>query len=211
MGIEYYAFALFVAALISLIAILFKLLFANARRQNKMLDEKESKLLQLYRNVESIMEEFNDQIKAAMDDIKEYEKRAAAYRASMMKPPEPVKKEEPAPTPRVEKPSRAMTVDSSRIRAASEVLERAERMIKNSPGKKTVPAEENSGGEVIQRLFDDSSSEQPATDKEKQAKHNNRRESILTLAEEGKTHAQIARELSITQNEVKLVIGLNNK
>jgi len=35
-----------------------------------------------------------------------------------------------------------------------------------------------------------------------------RRESILTLAEEGKTHAQIARELGITQNEVKLVIGL---
>ena len=210
MGIEYYAFALFVAALISLIAILFKLLFANARRQNKMLDEKESKLLQLYRNVESIMEEFNDQIKAAMDDIKEYEKRAAALKAAMMKPPEPVKREDPEPAPHVEKPARAMTVDSSRIRAASEVLERAERMIKSSPGKKSAPAAENVSGEIIQRLFDDASSEQPSAGTEKQTK-NKRRETILTLAQEGKTHAQIARELSITQNEVKLVIGLNSK
>ena len=210
MGIEFYAFALFVAALITLIAILFKLLFANARRQNKMLDEKESKLLQLYRNVESIMEEFNDQIKAAMDDIKEYEKRLAAYKASMTKPPEPVKKERSEPEPRIEKPAKTMTVDSSRIRAASEVLERAERMIKSSPAKKTVPAAANDNGEVIQRLFDDTSTDQPVIDTEKQTK-SKKRESILKLAEEGKTHVQIARELSITQYEVKLVIGLNGK
>ena len=209
MGIEYYAFALFVAALISLVAILFKLLFANARKQNKLLDEKETKLLQLYQSVESIMEGFAEQIKTSMDDIKEYENRAAKHMAELMKQRaalEEAKKQE-APPPQVEKPTRAMTVDSSRIRAASEVLERAERMIKSSPAKKTNAAQANNAGGVIQRLFDDAAAEQPAAEPEKKAV-SKRRESILTLAEEGKTHAQIARELGITQNEVKLVIGL---
>ena len=208
MGIEYYAFALFVAALICLIAVLFKLLFANVRRQQKLLDEKESKLLQLYQTVESIMEEFNDQIRAAMDDIKEYENRAAAHVASLAKAAKTVKNEEreqPAPE---EKPVRAMTVDSTRIRAASEVLERAERMIKSSPEKKQPPQTGNGSAEVIHRLFDETSGEIPQAQEENQTK-NARRESILALAREGKTHAQIARELGITQNEVKLVIGLN--
>ena len=210
MGIELYAFALFIAALICLIAVLFKLLFAGVRRQRKLLDEKESRLLQLYQTVESIMEGFNDQIKTAMEDIKEYENRAAAHRAFQPLPPEPAKKAEPPAQPRAENPKRAMTVDSSRIRAASEVLERAERMVKSSSGKSVGHVAVNGGsGDVVQRLFDDITPEQKADGAEAQQKHK-RRDSILALAEEGKTNAQIARELGITQNEVKLVIGLNN-
>ena len=64
-------------------------------------------------------------------------------------------------------------------------------------------------GEVIQRLFDDMTDEPPETAAETQVKHK-KRDSILALAEEGKTNAQIARELGITQNEVKLVIGLDS-
>ena len=209
MGIEYYAFALFIAALVCLIAILFKLLFANVRRQRKLLDEKESKLLQLYQTVESIMDEFNDQIRAAMDDIKAYEERAAVHMAIMARPPEPEKSEVIERPLQEEIPVRAMTVDSSRLRAASEVLERAERMIKSNPGKKITPAAQSGGnGEVIQRLFDDTAAGKPAVGTEAQIKQKKNRESIIMLAQEGKTHAQIARELSITQNEVKLVIGL---
>ena len=207
MGIEHYAFVLFVAALICLIAILFKLLFANTRRLKKLLDERESKLLQLYQTVESIMEDFTEQIKVAMEDIKEHENRAAKHMADLMKQAAAKKEAQPEARPQPEKPAKAMTVDSSRIRAASEVLERAERMIKNSPGKKNITAAGGSGTGVIQRLFDDTTGEQQAAEPEKQAV-SKRRESILALAEEGKTHAQIARELGITQNEVKLVIGL---
>ena len=86
MGIQYYAFALFVSGLICLIAILCKVLFADFRRQHKLLDEKETKLLELYRTVEGIMEELSDQskatmeelsgkAKATMDELKEYEER----------------------------------------------------------------------------------------------------------------------------------------
>ena len=210
MSIDYYAFALFIAALVCLIAIILKVLFANVRLQRKLLDEKETKLLQLYRTVESIMEDFNDQIRTSMDDIKEYEERTAAHIASLSIQQEQVQKEETAPQPhQAEVPSRKMTVDSSRIRAASDVLERAERMIKSSPGAKTTPSARSAGGSVVQRLFDDPQSERQTenTEIEPQAKLE-KRDIIPILAKEGKTYAQIARELGITQNEVKLVIQL---
>ena len=211
MGVEYYAFALFIAALICIIAIIIKMLFGNVRRQRKLLDEKETELLQLYRSVEGIMEGFNDQIQEAMDDIKEHENRAAEHMAALSKQAEAAKKEEKESLPQPERKAKAMTVDSSRIRAASEVLERAERMIKGSSQKKTTPAAWSGSGDVIQRLFDDPMGE-PADDNpqdeiETQIK-NNKREDILALSKEGKTHSQIARDLGITQNEVKLVIGL---
>ena len=202
-------FAVYIAALICLIAFILKVLFGNVRSHRKLLDEKEEKLLQLYRTVESIMEEFTDQIKTAMDDIKEYESRAAEHMASLSRPPEAAMDEEKEKPARTENPKKTMTIDSSRIRAASEVLERAERMVKSSSGKRIDYVVGNEDREVIQRLFDDDTTlEAQSGSAETQEKHK-RRESILALAEDGKTHAQIARELGITQNEVKLVIGLN--
>ena len=208
-GTEHYAFALFIAALVCLIAIICRLLFANVRRLRKTLEEKEANLMQLYRTVERVMEDFNDQIRTAMDDIKGYESLAAERLASLARPPEPIVNEEPERPVQLENPKRAMTVDSSRIRAASEVLERAERMVKSKTGKSVDYVVGNDNGEVIQRLFDDITVEQQAVVTETQIKQK-RKESILALADDGKTHAQIARELGITQNEVKLVIDLNN-
>ena len=252
MGIEYYAFALFIAALICLIAILFKLLFANLKQQRRMLEEKEKNLLQLYQTVESIMDDFNDQIATAMDDIREYESRAAAYRAaytvlSSVQPNGYARQSEQelpvangqsampiqsaAPVQPTESghpttqgsetsshewvvsddtPARAMTVDSTRIRAAGEVLERAERMIKSNAersGARQSSRAANGGGEVIQRLFDDSVSDVPASGSDVSVPHK-RRDIILALHGEGKSNALIAKELGITQNEVKLVIDL---
>jgi len=231
MGIEYYAFALFVAGLISLIAILCKVLFADLRRQHKLLDEKETKLLQLYRTVENIMEEFADQIKTTTEEMKEHESRLAQQAAAIALPPEPAKKE-PA-----EKLPRSVTVDSTRIRAASEVLERAERIIKSdalknhaagsgygsSSGSNRGNSSSGSsssgnnsgnssssgggGGAVFQRFFDETASEQPAHEAEKNGSQT-RTEAILALASEGKTEAQIASEMGITRYEVRLVVGL---
>ena len=202
MGIEYYAFALFVSGLICLIAILCKVLFTDLRRQHKLLDEKETKLLQLYRTVESIMEEFADQVKATMEELKEYESRSAKRALMVALPPETVKKEQPA-----EKPSRSVTVDSTRIRAASEVLERAERIIKSDTLK---PQPSSNNGAVFQMFFDESEAELQESEAETNKKQT-RNESILAMAAEGKTDAQIASELGITRNEVKLVIGLKKQ
>jgi len=201
-GIELYAFALFIAGLICLIAILCKVLFADLRRQHKMLDEKETKLLQLYRTVENIMEEFNDQVRATTEELKDFETRSAKRALSVAQPPEQVKKEK-----QIEKPSRSVTVDSSRIRAASEVLERAERIIKSD---KLKPPINSNNGAVFQMFFDETEAEISANETEAKDKKT-RNEAILSLAAEGKTDAQIASELGITRNEVKLVIGLKKK
>ena len=208
MGIEYYAFALFIAGLICLIAILTKVLFSNVKSRNKLLDERETKILQLYQTVESIMEDFNDQVKAAMEEIKEYELRAVKREALLaMKTeaaPEPVKAEQ------FEKLPRAERLDPNRLKAAGDVIARAERIVKRDTLISPVPPENTDNGAVFQRLFDETAEEAAAEMREATSKQA-RKEAILTLAEEGKTDAQIAKELSITQNEVKLVIGLTRK
>jgi len=78
MGFEYYVFALFIAALVCVIAIICKVLFSNVKRQRKLLDEKESQILQLYTSVETLMEEFNEQMKMTTGELKELEDRTSA-------------------------------------------------------------------------------------------------------------------------------------
>lgn len=209
MSIDYYAFALFIAGLICLVAILCKVLFSNVKRQHKLIDEKETKLLQLYQTVESIMEEFSDQAKSTMEEIKEYEARAAKGAAALAVkldslPPEQVK------TERFERLPRADRVDTSRLRAANEVLARAERIVKRDTLKSADEPARNDNVTVFQRLFDETAAETQTALTESTAKQA-KTEAILALAEEGKTDAEIAEELSITQNEVKLVIGLTRR
>ena len=202
MGIEHYAFAFFIAILLSLLAVLFKALFANVRQQTKLLDEKETKLLQLYQSIEGIMEEFSAQVDETTRELKGYEdriaKRAVEPAPPPRKPPEPAKKEQ------VEKLPRALTVDESRIRVATEVIERAERVIKGDVQKQPTNAE---NGPVFQRFFDDAVNDMQAVDAEAAAKQK-RSEAIRTLVEQGKTYAQIAEVLGITQNEVKFIVEL---
>jgi len=205
MNIEYYAFALFLAGLVCLIAIICKALFGNVRRQRKLLDEKEAKLLQLYQAVEGIMEEFGDQVRAAAEEIGEYKNRTAFIAASLASlPPEPPK-EEPM---KIERLLQAEIIDSIRLKAANEALSRAEKIVKGDAQKsREIPAKGDSGT-VFQRFFDETMMQPPPpTATDMPAKHM-RSEAILTLAGEGKTDAQIASELGITQNEVRLIIDL---
>ena len=149
MKIEYYAFASFLTGLICLIAIICKVLFANMKQQYKLLDEKETKLLQLYQAVESIMEEFSDQVKVTTEEIIEY--------GAKQKPALLVTKKESEP--------------------------------------------------VFQQVLEEAVTQPPPICAETPKKQT-RNETILALAEEGKTDAQIASELGITQNEVRLIYSL---
>ena len=210
MEIKYYAFALFIAGLVCLIAILCRVLFADLKRQRKLLDDKETQVLDLYRKVESIIEDFEDQSKASMDEIREYENRAAKRAATAALPPEQPKPE-PMPKDKSEfKPPVMDVVESNRMRVAGEVLARAERMVKNSAVVQSAVSSKNDGGDVFQRLFDDTITDMPQPSEELPGQ-SARNESIIALAESGKSASQIARELGITQNEVSLVIGLTSK
>lgn len=237
MDIKYYAFALFIAGLICLIAILCRVLFADLRRQHKLLDEKESKLLELYRTVESIIEEFDDQSKAAMDEIREYESRAAKRAATAAAAAAAASTAPALPQPQTQtaefKPPVMDVVESNRMRVAGEVLARAERMIKNSSvvqsavsASKTSAQVKSDDSGVFQRLFDDASADQQgsytrantsaaaqaqSSARESLSEKSARNEMIIELAANGNSAQQIARELGITQNEVNLVIGLTGK
>jgi len=205
MGIEYYAFALFVAGLICVIAIICKVLFANVKRQQKLLDERESQILQLYTSVETLMEEFNDQIKVTTDELKEYEYRATSHITAFDLPPELEKKEQV-----LEKLPRTLPLDANRIRVAGEVLERAERIIKSESIINPATPEKEDSGAVFQKFFDDSAeaAPPPQTPATASTSARSRKETILAFADEGKTDVEIASELGITRNEVQLVIGL---
>jgi len=211
MEIGYYAFALFIAGLICVIAIICKVLFGNVRRQKKLLDERESQILQLYTSVETLMEEFNEQVKLTTVELKEHEYRATSHMSAFDLPPELEKKEQV-----LEKLPRSLPFDANRIRVAGEVLERAERIIKSdaviSPASGAGDsAQKDDSGAVFQKFFDDtleSTPPPPPTADEKKAAVRTRTEMIIELANEGKTDAEIAQELGITRNEVLLVIGL---
>jgi len=203
MGIEYYAFALFIAGLICVIAILCKVLFANVKRQKKLLDEKESQILQLYTSVETLMEEFTEQVKMTTNELKEQEYRATKHMSAFDLPPELEKKEQI-----LEKLPRTLPFDANRIKVAGEVLQRAERIIKSDKVDTPAVQAKEENGAVFHKFFDDAVDSAPPTPAEKAAKVQTKTDAILELAAEGKTDIEIASELGITRNEVLLVIGL---
>ena len=209
MSIEYYAFALFIAALICIIAIVFKVLFANVKRQSKLLDERETQILQLYNTIETIMEEFSDQVKASMDEIKASEYRATSQIAAFKLPPELEEKEQILDKVQI---PRTEPLTATRIRAAGDVLERAERIVKhdyivNEEVALAESAEKKQSPAVFQKFFDDAADAPPeAYDSLTNAPTKN--EKIKALAREGKSDVEIASQLGITRSEVQLITSL---
>jgi len=213
MGLEYYAFALFVAGLICVIAIICKVLFANVKGKKKLLDEREAQILLLYTSVETLMEEFNDQIKVTLDELKEKEYSATAHMTAFDLPPELEQKEQV-----FERLPRSLPFDANKIRVAGEVLERAGRIIKNDKGTgsagsqfnglqtDTAARDKDNSAAVFQKFFDDSVDANPSAAELSNAQ--TRSSAILALSERGKSDVEIASELGITRNEVQLVIGL---
>ncbi|MDR0490921.1 MAG: hypothetical protein LBH28_06725 [Oscillospiraceae bacterium] len=201
MDIKYYGFALFIAILVCLVAVLCRALFGGIKRQLKLFDEKESQFMALYRSIESIMEEWNDQVKASKDEIKEFENHASVRLASIIAQMAPGKEEAD------HKPLQFAAAGPDRIGSAGEVLARAEKMAKQSTGIRPDASKKNDRGTVFRRLFDERIGELSTGSDDTPAKPS-KNDSILALAEDGKTVPQIARELGITQNEVNLVIGI---
>ncbi|MDR2590799.1 MAG: hypothetical protein LBC71_07430 [Oscillospiraceae bacterium] len=225
MGIEYYAFALFIAILICVIAIIFKILFADVKRQRKLLDEKESQILQLYTSVETLMEEFTDQAKATVEELrlKEHEYRAISIPVAFDLPPALEEKEQI-----LERVPRSVPYKANQIRAVGEVIERAERymttetppIMPTSTPTPPLPAikppvqatpttpEPQMKKAVFQKFFDDSMDAPPPPPLADISTAQGRNDAILSLAATGKDDIEIASELGITRNEVQLVRGL---
>jgi len=168
MNLEYYLFALFIAALICLIAIICKVLFADVKRQKKVLDEQESKILQIFTSVETLMEEFNEQVKMTTNELKDLEYRANTQAVQVVQASQAAQAAHEAQTaqaaqtalalhmanrtafdlppalenkePAPEKLPRTLSYDANRIKAAGDALEHAGRIIKRDA---VVPAPQN--------------------------------------------------------------------
>lgn len=186
MGIQQYAFALFIAALICLIAILCKVLFSDVKRQKKMLDEKESEILRLYTSVETMMEEFHDQMKATTAELKDYEFRATTattkiteFESAFQLPPELEKKAEA-----IDKIPKSTPLDGTVRKAAGEAIERAQQIQNQQPSVQPGSSAKSSGtyvnstqkplsgttkpknevaSAVFQKMFDETAEASPST------------------------------------------------
>ena len=192
------------------------------RRQKKNLEDKESKLLELFKSVEGIMEDFEDQVKTATGEIMAFEQRAAKTAERQKEALEEAKQElksakdfasaggayalpgkTPPAGPHTAKP---MTVDSTRYGSANEVRNRAERVVLGGEANSFAAAVKSVDGMVFQRIIEEAKDE-AANVGEASNKHKNIDE-ILALSQEGKTQAQIAQMLGITLSEVTLVLDL---
>ena len=103
-----------------------------------------------------------------------------------------------------------MTVDSTRFKAANEVLERAERMVIGGKTQSSESRVRSVNGLEFQRIIDETVTEQYQPEPELSEKQK-RTNDILAMSAEGKTVAQIAKKLGITSNEVTIVIELGGK
>ena len=203
MGIEYYAFALFLTGLICMIVIICKLLFSNAKKQRVLLDEKEAQLLRLYRTVNDTMEEFSDQIITATAEIREYMDNASLLAALLAAPPPEKEMEESLELKKLPPPPGQ---NSNRLPSAREATARAGKTeASDASGSRAIPMK-GDNGQGFKSFLDDAARSDTA-EPEISARQT-RNEAVLTLAGEGKTDAQIASELGITRNEVRLIIGL---
>ncbi|MDR1298923.1 MAG: helix-turn-helix domain-containing protein [Oscillospiraceae bacterium] len=67
---EYYAMSFLIFVMACVIAYLCKYIFSDLHRQNRDLQEKEGKLLEMYENVEDFMEDFQTDTKASKAEMR---------------------------------------------------------------------------------------------------------------------------------------------
>lgn len=71
MGIEYYLFASYVFLLIAVLLVIGKRMFADVKRQKRMLDAKEKKLLRTFQTLEDAMDDFYDLVEESKKEFAE--------------------------------------------------------------------------------------------------------------------------------------------
>ncbi|NLL39963.1 MAG: hypothetical protein GX254_10320 [Clostridiales bacterium] len=182
LGIEYYAFAFYVFILVCIIILICRAAFSQYKKQKMFFDEKEAKLLKLYQTVEDAMDEFFDMAAESKSEMDEALKKLSSIAGVVYK-------------------------NSSRLRLSEEIPER------NEMAPETVK-DLNRGDmewtyQRSERFPHRETPSESTSDLSGNSSTALRNETILRLFRCGKTRAQIAQELNITQNEVDLVIGMH--
>lgn len=182
MGLDHYLFAFYVFTLICVIAVICKYLFSDVKRQRRMLDETERKLLRTYQSLEDVMDEFYDAVAEAKADIEKskagLEQTCAELQARLA-----------SSAPELTKPA---------VGAADAAI--AQGFTVARPRGRSKAGQD--GQVTFEQLFNGVSEKTGAP---LSALHEN----VLDLSRRGRDRAAIAKELKITLNEVDLVIGMS--
>lgn len=183
LGIEYYAFAFYVFILICIIIFICRAAFSRYKKQKMFFDEKEAKLLKLYQTVEDAMDEFFDMAAESKSEMDEALRKLSSITGVVYKSSGRFKS-----NAEISEQNEIAPVSETEKDLNAEDIKLTHQRSGSFPQKETAPrnSSELSDGTVYLR-----------------------NETILRLFRCGKTRAQIAQELNITQNEVDLVIGMN--
>ena len=182
---NYYLFASYLFVLICILVIVCKYLFADVKRQRRMLDDKEKQLLNTFRTLEDTIEDYYALVEQAKNEL-ELKSRELESRLTL----------QDTPPQQEQLPDTDDTVSPSRA-----VKKTAAKKPVKMPVSKPEPADEN------QLAFDQLFTNSIANVSVKAQLH----DKIIDMTKQGKSRAEIAKSLQITQNEVELVTGMNRE
>ena len=191
MNYTYYLFAFYIFVLICGALLLYRYLFSDLKRQQQMLEEKETKLLRLYQTLEEVMDDFYDSVESSKAEARvmaDAVKKSADEAASRIQEHVAAREVTNAPSPAPPEPKKR---NSRRSNTA-----------KSTPKNEEAPP--------FRELVMETAAEPDGEPEEKsEPAVKTRTESILELSRQGLERAEIARELNVTLSEVDLVIGIN--
>ena len=235
MEIGYYGFAFFVFILVCLLMILYNYLFSDMKRQKKLLDEKENKLLRLYQSVEEALDDFHDSVEGSHGEITQQLRElgelhaevehgmrgTAAHAPSRMErvdvprshsaapmaaQPAPMRPDAEASAPAIPQEPAPSLADSIGLAAANI---RAAAPPSAAPSAAATPAppadSQMAPPPVFRQVMEAVMEVEPPAEPVAPA----RNEQILRMAREGRSRSQIVKDLGITLSEVELVIGMS--
>ena len=181
---NYYLFASYLFVLICVLVIVCKYLFADVKRQRRMLDEKEKQLLDTFRTLEDAMDDYYALVEQAKDELasksRELENRL------FLTDIEPQQEQLP-------------DIDTVQLSKAAKkaVTKKPVKM----PVSKPEPTDEN------QLAFDQLFTNAISNVSVKTKLH----DKVADMTKQGRSRAEIAKTLKITQNEVELIMGMSSR
>ena len=195
MELHYYLFASYLFVLVLVLIFVCKYLFADVKRQRRMLDEKEKQLLSTFRTLEDAMDDYYALAEEAKGELEE---RSRELENRLLMQMLTVQGASATQQPEVQPQGQGDVVVERLVEIPKKPA--AKKSVK-ATALKTEPRDENQIG--FEQLFSDAISNISAKSQ--------LREKIVEMSRGGLSRAEIAKALKITQNEVELVTGMNRE
>lgn len=201
---EYYLFAMFVFVLCAVLVIFAKFLF-SAKKKPEDIKVREEKLLRLYRQLEDMMESFEEYAEEVREDISESKKYIdLQIDECEQRRGKKLEKEISDKTKNFEKPVFEEITSENIIKPAEKSIDK----FTQKPEKKSAQAMEL---EKLKNQRAELSQEDVLQSQPEEKKNESRQEKVLRLYKEGKSENKIAKEMNMNSSEVKLIIQMNLK